>query len=345
MKLAHAFIGAATAFGLATSALLTLAPGARAEDSTALDPSLTQIVESTEQIAPLGTPAEVGAGHVDLGPKFIDGQWMLLARDDTAETPTWRNLDDLVFRVNDQAQLSLPEGDDTYSFIHADGPVWAVPQTEIAQVVWLGWNTQDPEVAGRLAQGATLVFEGHEGEGDFHVFVQAGNFSGPQELWNSTKETAQPIHIEANTHTHANWIFTKPGIHLVRLSIQATLNDGTQVEDTQILRFAVGAGADATRAREAQWTLTTAPESPAEVATPSALDSTASFPFIIAIGLGAGILVLLVVVIFLRGRRLAREREAARSVENSRDRNRGNRDQDQDRAQAEDSRDTNEDQP
>ena len=206
------------ALALAATALIAVAPASLAADTTTQDPSLTQVVESNETVAPEGTPVEISAGHVDLGPKFLDGAWTFLARDDSDQTPTWRHLDDVVLRVSDAAKLELP-ADDQYSFISANGPVWAVPQSEIANVVWLGWNTQDPEVVGRLAQGATLVFEGHEGEGDFHAFVQAGNFSGPQELWNSTKPNSQPIHVDANTHTHANWAFTQPGIHLIRLSL------------------------------------------------------------------------------------------------------------------------------
>lgn len=313
MKLSRMLIRA-TALTALVPALLVGANPALAEDSTTLDPSLTQVVESDEEIAPAGTPVEISAGHVDLGPKFIDGKWTFLARDDTAEHPVWRHIDDVVFRVSDAAQLSLPE-DDAYSFIRAQGPVWAVPQSEIAEVVWLGWNTQDPEVVSRLAQGATLVFEGHQGEGDFHAFVEAGNFSGPQELWNSTKGTAQPIHIDANTHTHANWVFTRPGIHLVRLSLQTQLTDGSTVEDTRVLRFAVGNEADAQKALEAAWTQSNAPEAPAQVDEPSALDSHASLPLYLAGGLGIAALALLAFVLIAQKHSRSRERAAEKIVE------------------------------
>lgn len=307
MKLTHAL-------ALAAATLIAVAPASLATDTTTQDPSLTQVVESNETVAPEGTPVEISAGHVDLGPKFLDGAWTFLARDDSDQTPTWRHLDDVVLRVSDAAKLELP-ADDQYSFISANGPVWAVPQSEIANVVWLGWNTQDPEVVGRLAQGATLVFEGHEGEGDFHTFVQAGNFSGPQQLWNSTKSNSQPIHVDANTHTHANWVFTQPGIHLIRLSLQAQLTDGTTVEDTRVLRFAVGDATDAQKALEAQWTVSNAPESPAPVDSPSPLDRSTMLPLWIAAGLGVAALVLVALVLVARRRSHERERVAERIVE------------------------------
>ena len=308
MKLTHALV-------LATAALIALAPASLATDTTTQDPSLTQVVDSNEIVAPEGTPVEISAGHVDLGPKFLDGAWTFLARDDSDQTPTWCHLDDVVLRVSDAAKLELPADDDQYSFISANGPVWAVPQSEIANVVWLGWNTQDPEVVGRLAQGATLVFEGHEGEGDFHTFVQAGNFSGPQQLWNSTKPNSQPIHVDANTHTHANWVFTQPGIHLIRLSLQAQLTDGTTVEDTRVLRFAVGDAADAQKALEAQWTVSNAPESPTPVDSPSVVDRSTVLPLWIAAGLGATTLVLVALALVTRRRSHERERVAERIVE------------------------------
>lgn len=299
---------------LALATLLLSASPAFAEDPNTLDPSLTQVVESDEEIATPGTPATITAGHVDLGPKFIEGKWTFLARDDTSGHPQWRHIDDVVFQVSDTAQLDLPE-EDTYSFIHAQGPVWAIPQSEIAEVVWLGWNTQDPEVVSRLTQGATLVFEGHQGEGDFHAFVEAGNFSGPQELWNSRHKTAQPIHIDTNTHAHANWVFTQPGIHLIRLSLQAQLSDGTNVEDTQVLRFAVGNNADIHNAREAAWTQAHAPEAPAQVEEPSALDTHTALPLYLAAGLGIAALGLFTLVFIVQKRSRSRELAAEKIIE------------------------------
>ncbi|XCB30256.1 choice-of-anchor M domain-containing protein [Arcanobacterium hippocoleae] len=109
------------------------------------------------------------------------------ARDDTGKTPIWRNPDEIVYRVSDAAKQQIPANEE-YKFIKAEAPVWVIPQQELRGAVWLGWNTQSPEVVNQVNGGVDLIFEGHQGPGDFHVFIQAGNFAGPQQLWNSTQK-------------------------------------------------------------------------------------------------------------------------------------------------------------
>ncbi|MFG6286042.1 choice-of-anchor M domain-containing protein [Actinotignum schaalii] len=224
------------------------APGS----STAVDPALTQTVSGDEQLAPVGTPVEISSGHVDMGPRLTDAGWDFLVRDDSGAVPVWRSVDDVVFRVGEAARMEVP-ATDAYSFIHASGPAYVIPQQQLADVVWLGWNTQDPGVVSRVNGDVALTYGGHAGEGQFTAFVDSGNFSGPTLLWNSEVATSQPVHVSLNTHTHANWVFTQPGVHLVRLTVSAQLTDGTQVEKTVTLRFAVGANTSADDARAAQW--------------------------------------------------------------------------------------------
>ena len=220
--------------------------------STAVDPALTQTVSGDEQLAPAGTPVEISSGHVDMGPRLTDAGWDFLVRDDSGAAPVWRSMDDVVFRVGEAARMEVP-ATDAYSFIHASGPAYVIPQQQLADVPWLGWNTQDPGVVSRVNGDVALTYGGHAGEGQFTAFVDSGNFSGPTLLWNSEVATSQPVHVSLNTHTHANWVFTQPGVHLVRLTVSAQLTDGTQVEKTVTLRFAVGANTSADDARAAQW--------------------------------------------------------------------------------------------
>ena len=242
--------------------LLPLSP----TDSESADPALTQRVEADEQVAEPGSRVELDSGHVDLGPRLTGDGWEFMARDDTQTTPVWRGLSDVVFRVNDEGKLPAPTGEE-YSFINATGDVWVVPQQEIPGVVWLGWNTQHPGVVENINASVSLIFEGHEGPGHASLFVQSGNFSGPQLLWESGSATARSVTVDLNTHTHANWVFTEPGIHKIRVTAQGTDLDGTLHSDTQVLTFAVGTETDASDALAA-------PEpaeagSPAEAAEPA----------------------------------------------------------------------------
>ncbi|QOQ38671.1 choice-of-anchor M domain-containing protein [Trueperella pecoris] len=204
--------------------------------STAVDPALTQRVDANEAVAPIGQRTVIEAGHVDMGPRLIDGQWQVLARDDTSASPTWRHTNDVVYKVSDTARLDVPEG---YDFVGGK-QAWVIPQQEIAAVPWLGWNTQDPAVIEGVNGTVSIVFDGHDGPGDFTAFVQAGNFQGPNVLWDSKKKEAQPIAVELNTHTHVNWAFTEPGVHRLRLTFTATLKDGQTVGAPAFVTVAVG---------------------------------------------------------------------------------------------------------
>ena len=237
---------------LLAAALVLLPTHAIAADGGAVDPALTQTVRGDERIAGKGQKTVVDAGHVDMGPLFVNGTWQLMVRDDTAGEPVWRHIDDVVFNVSDRAKLHVPDG---YDFVGGTD-AWVIPQTEIAGVPWLGWNTQSPDVIAKVNGGVTLSFEGHQGEGPFTLFLQAGNFGKPQLLANSVIEQSQPTYVDLNTHTHANWTFTQPGTHLVRISVSATLKDGSTVSDTRVLRFAVGGGSSVEDAAQASWTKT-----------------------------------------------------------------------------------------
>ena len=154
-----------------TAAALAFAP------VTAWAGDLAQVVSADEEVAAPGTEATIDHGHVDLGLLLVDGQAQFLARDDSAATPVWRDPADVVFDVGDNAQLTLPE-DKAFSFVGAEpgSQVWVVPQTEQADVPWLGWNTQAPSLTDNVDRGLTMEFLGHQGPGEFSLFLQNGGF-------------------------------------------------------------------------------------------------------------------------------------------------------------------------
>jgi hypothetical protein len=46
------------------------------------------------------------------------------------------------------------------------------------------------------------------------MFIENG-FDSPMPLYNSTKSGEQLVHMEANTHVHANWVFSDPGAQTI----------------------------------------------------------------------------------------------------------------------------------
>jgi putative ABC transporter-associated repeat protein len=233
--------------GLVLLTAAMLPAGAAAATAPAPDPALDQQVAGAETT--VAEQAVVASGHVDVGPRFVDGTWQLQARDDRAVPPVWRAAEDTVLHVTDPAVLTVPDSPD-YAFlgVPAGRPVHVVPQVQAPEVVWLGWNTQDPEVVQRLAGGASLTLHGADGPGEVTVFLQEGVAGAPNVLWDSAQPGPQDIFMETNTHVHANWVFTAPGVYALDVEAHATLADGQEVSDRSVLRFAVGDATDPAQA-------------------------------------------------------------------------------------------------
>ena len=228
------------ATGAATS------PGASATPSA--DPALEQNVAANEPISQ--TPAVIEAGHVDLGPRLIGGKLTVSLRDDSAASPVWRDPNKTVLRVRDGALIQVPQGED-YKFLADSKRVYVLPQTQKTQLVWLGWNTQDPAVTKLIQGGVNMRIEQVKGPGRSWLILQEGTFGKPKVLADSAA-SAQDIWVDTNTHVHANWIFSKPGIYLVKVSFKATGVDGKTYQATTTLRFAVGDATSTTNALKAQ---------------------------------------------------------------------------------------------
>lgn len=222
------------------------------------DANLDQQIDADQPIA--DEARALSAGHVDLGPRYVDGHWSFLIHDDAAKADAdaasvWRSPERTVLHVLDAAELTVPD-DPAYAFLPAapGESVHVVPQTQHPDVVWIGWNTQDPEVMTTIDRGVTLSLDAVQGPGDVTVYLQSGSFGEPDVLWDSREEESQPIWVDVNTHTHANWVFTKPGVYLLQLTAAADLIDGGTVSDTQQLRVAVGTDTDPAGALAATWT-------------------------------------------------------------------------------------------
>lgn len=245
-------LNAVFVFTITTLTTLTITlPHAHALTNLEKDP-LRQKVSASEEFT---TETHIcGDGHIDLGPRIIDGKWQLAIRDDSKETPLWSLPENTVFTVSDKALLTAPDsGDYAFTGATSGSAVHVIPQTQIPSVPWLGWNTQSPEVIDTIEGGVTLRFLGAQGPGKVTVYLEAGNLSKPTVLFESTKPQAQDVWVEPNTHTHANWVFTRPGIYLINMEAKAKSNDGQELTSTHILRFAIGDQADPAAALAATW--------------------------------------------------------------------------------------------
>lgn len=258
--------------------------------------------------------AVLDIGHVDIGPRLRGGAWSIQIHDDHAVPAVWRDPADTVLRVRDTARQPVPD-DEAYAFLgeQPGAEVHVVPQTEKRGVVWIGWNTQDPGVLGAVSRGVTMTLRGVQGPGGVTVFLQSGNLGAPQVLWSSAKPYPQPMWVETNTHTHANWVFGRPGIYLLAVDVTADLADGSTATASSVLRLAVG---DTTDPDDAFGAAFTAPLPPASssAAPPAAQPSSGTGNALLYVAIAVGLAVLVLVLLVLRQSAVRRraEQEPAR---------------------------------
>ena len=238
-------------FGMSLCALLVSAflvivgaPSSVADPSP--DPDLAQSVAAHEEWS--NEASEISVGHVDLGPRLIDGQWRAGLRHDAESGAVWRDPNQTVLRVNDAAIMTAPDSAD-YPFLAdvAGKPVYVVPQTQNPGVVWLGWNTQDPAVTATIDRGLTMRVGPVSGPGRAWLFLQSGTFGKPLLLADSGAAPGD-VWIDSGTHVHANWAFSAPGTYTATVTFLGTTTAGEAVNASTTLRFAVGDAASASEA-------------------------------------------------------------------------------------------------
>ena len=231
---------------LLVSAFLVIAGAPSSFADPSPDPDLAQSVAAHEEWS--NEASEISVGHVDLGPRLIDGQWRAGLRHDAESGAVWRDPNQTVLRVNDAAIMTAPDSAD-YPFLAdvAGKPVYVVPQTQNPGVVWLGWNTQDPAVTATIDRGLTMRVGPVSGPGRAWLFLQSGTFGKPLLLADSGAAPGD-VWIDSGTHVHANWAFSAPGTYTATVTFLGTTTAGEAVSASTTLRFAVGDAASASEA-------------------------------------------------------------------------------------------------
>ena len=232
------------AFIMSAFLVIVGAPSSFADPSP--DPDLAQSVAAHEEWS--NEASEISVGHVDLGPRLIDGQWRAGLRHDAESGAVWRDPNQTVLRVSDAAIMTAPDSAD-YPFLAdvAGKPVYVVPQTQNPSVVWLGWNTQDPAVTATIDRGLTMRVGPVSGPGRAWLFLQSGTFGKPLLLADSGAAPGD-VWIDSGTHVHANWAFSAPGTYTATVTFLGTTTAGEAVSASTTLRFAVGDAASASEA-------------------------------------------------------------------------------------------------
>ncbi|HEY0189161.1 MAG TPA: TIGR03773 family transporter-associated surface protein [Cellulomonas sp.] len=175
----------------------------------------------------------VSSGHLDYSAQLVDGRLQSLVGDGSSGTTVYREPSQTVLWLAADSKVTLPAG---FEQVGAAGAsVYLVPQTQDADLIWLGWSTErlsSADVSGAVTWDLTQV----EGPGDVTVFLQ-GDFGGVQRVvFDGTGSTT----VSTGVHAHANWAFTEQGVYRLHMTQTVTLLDGSTSSDSEVLTIVVG---------------------------------------------------------------------------------------------------------
>ena len=175
----------------------------------------------------------LSSGHVDYASRIVDGRLQSLIKDGTGATPVWREPSNTILWAKPSSRRTLPAG---YAAIGAAGAtIWQIPQTQDADLVWLGWNTES--ISSSAASGpVSWTLNSVSGPGTAKVYLQ-GSFS---EIKSVVFNGSGRHTIDLGRHVHANWAFSAQGIYRMSFTQSVTLANGRVTSDTETLTIAVG---------------------------------------------------------------------------------------------------------
>jgi surface-anchored protein len=199
----------------------------------------TSVAPSTTTAPPAAAPVVLDDGHVDYAVRLEDGVLRSRIKDGTvAGTTEWRDPASTVLHLTSAGATEVPDGG--FDFLGAAGtPIWQIPQTQQAGLLWLGWNTEELSAAD-VRGDVTWTLDAVDGPGELAVFDYDA-FGSPQVVFNSRDGVGDSHEIALGTHAHGNWAFTAEGAYRITSTHTATLTSGETVSDTRTALVAVGA--------------------------------------------------------------------------------------------------------
>ncbi|MFW0894708.1 choice-of-anchor M domain-containing protein [Gardnerella sp. Marseille-Q9181] len=152
------------------------------------------------------------------------------------------NSDRIEFMLGSNTKLKKSDFAKELSFLSKDNSseyVWALPQGQEDNMLWLGFTTQTlprktvSAVKFRLKSadipegGAVYVYE-NDSHGKVIPVLGSPNTDFPHKFYRND-----------NTHLHVNWVFTKPGKYVLGIEVTVKTKDGKILKDSQGYTFNV----------------------------------------------------------------------------------------------------------
>lgn len=171
-------------------------------------------------------------GHIDAFNVTSDGGALTL---DLKEDVTGSHV------RRDPADVELVVGADSFTEETANVPEigtagYMLPQTQRADLIWPGWDTQEARDVGAV----DLEFVEVSGPGEIYLF-QTGSFGSFEPVLKDGSPrlaTGSVIAQDHPAHVHANWLFTEPGTYQMRV----VANGGGSSSNEATYTWVVGDG-------------------------------------------------------------------------------------------------------
>lgn len=207
--------------------LATIAVATAPVLTTSLEP-VTQPVAQAQEANQGGTCNQGGllcTGHVDaFNVKAENGGLTLNLKEDITGSHVERAPEGVILKVNEEAYT-----DKTTNVQGINGPGYFLPQVQDPKLLWPGWDTLGVQAAG--IKGVDIQFNSVDGPGKVYLFA-TGSFGGVEPLLKDSSLELKSGSVREQTfpaHTHANWVFTKPGTYTMNVQASAKDQQGRQL--------------------------------------------------------------------------------------------------------------------
>jgi len=184
-------------------------------------------------VAPAHAATTISQGHVDA----VDVDWTgsaltLDLRDSTVIPAVDRNPADVVLNAVSASKTTVPSNS-AYAFLGTAGsPVWILPQTQVSNIVWPGFNTEGVPSGALQGNSVTVRLVSASGPADVSVYTTS-SLGSPTVWFDSGNGLPDTRAFAINTHAHANWAFEAAGTYTVVLEVTGTTSAGTAVTTGQ----------------------------------------------------------------------------------------------------------------
>ena len=182
----------------------------------------------------------IQSGHVDIGVGFEDGMFDLHIHDETNDIeyspPTGPN--GAILGLPPSSLTSIP-ADPKFDFLGTAGePLWVLPNTQRADLIFLGFAAEEIEKGIFVGDSVRFHLRNVSGPGQFTVY-DFDSFGDPKVVMNTRDGISQAdgFNTPAGGHADLNWAFSAPGNYAVELSVSGTLVEGGQFLESPVVSY------------------------------------------------------------------------------------------------------------